>query len=190
MIESNLTVNSSSQVERALEEFRKQVLEPYGMKFLIVGSLALNKLGMEVDEPHDIDMEVICTPEQEKNVFQLLSDSQKNSMYQIKGQGDYHSNAERLMDKVTWKHNPYIFKWGDCLINVWVVTEFSHTYIQLSNGICYVQVMSVIRKKTAYQRDKDRAFLVNLAYRFLRMCGANSEKTSAYSTPTGENPND
>ena len=43
MIESNLTVDSSSQVERALEEFRKQVLEPYGMKFLIVGSLALHK---------------------------------------------------------------------------------------------------------------------------------------------------
>lgn len=46
MIESNLTVNSSNQVERALEEFRKQVLEPCGMKFLIVGSLALHKLGM------------------------------------------------------------------------------------------------------------------------------------------------
>ena len=106
MIESNLTVDSSSQVERALEEFRKQVLEPYGMKFLIVGSLALHKLGMEVDEPHDIDMEVICTPEQEKNIFQLLSDSQKNDMYQMKEQEDYHSNAERLMDKVTWKHKP------------------------------------------------------------------------------------
>lgn len=183
MIKSNLTVNSSNQVERALEEFRKQVLEPCGMKFLIVGSLALHKLGMEVDEPHDIDMEVICTPEQEKNVFQLLSDSQKNNMYQIKVEENYHSNAERLMDKVTWKHKPYIFKWGNCLINVWVVTEFSHTYIQLQNGICYAQVMSVIRKKIAYQRNKDRAFLVNLAYRFLGMCGANGKRTSAVFTP-------
>lgn len=84
----------------------------------------------------------------------------------MKEREDYHSNAERLMDKVTWKHKPYIFKWGDRLINVWVVTEFSHTYIQLQNGICYAQVMSVIRKKIAYQRNKDRAFLVNLAYPF------------------------
>lgn len=182
MITSDLTTNSSNPVERALDEFRKQVLEPYGMKFLIVGSLALYKLGMEVDEPHDIDMEVICTPEQEKNIFKLLSDSQANNMYLMKEHEDYHSNAERLMDKVTWKHKPYIFKWGDRLINVWVVTEFSHTYIQLSNGICYAQVMSVIRKKIAYQRNKDRAFLVNLAYRFLGMCGANSKRTSAVFT--------
>ena len=183
MIESNLTVDSSSKVERALEEFRKQVLEPNGIKFLIVGSLALNKLGMEVDEPHDIDMEVICTPEQEQNIFKLLSDSQKNNMYQMKENEGYHSNAERLMEKVTWKHKPYIFKWGDCFINVWVVTEFSHTYIQLQNGICYAQVMSVIRKKIAYQRNKDRAFLVNLAYRFLEMCGASSKRTSSLFNP-------
>lgn len=143
MITSDLTTDSLNPVERALEEFRKKVLEPYGVKFLIVGSLALHKLGMEVDEPHDIDMEVICTPEQEQNIF----------------------------------------KWGDRLINVWVVTEFSHTYIQLSNGICYAQVMSVIRKKIAYQRNKDRAFLVNLAYRFLGMCGANGKRTSAVFTP-------
>ena len=49
MITSDLTTNSSNPVERALEEFREQVLEPCGMKFLIVGSLALHKLGMEVD---------------------------------------------------------------------------------------------------------------------------------------------
>lgn len=34
MITSDLTTNSSNPVERALDEFRKQVLEPYGMKFL------------------------------------------------------------------------------------------------------------------------------------------------------------
>ena len=110
MITSDLTTNSSNPVERALEEFRKQVLEPYGMKFLIVGSLALHKLGMEVDEPHDIDMEVICTPEQEKTIFKLLSDSQANNMYNMEEREDYRSNAERLMDKVTWTHKPYIFK--------------------------------------------------------------------------------
>lgn len=183
MITSDLTTNSSNPVEQALEEFRKQVLEPCGMKFLIVGSLTLHKLGMEVDEPHDIDMEVICTPEQEKNVFQLLSDSQKNNMYQMKVQENYHSNAERLMDKVTWKHKPYIFKWGDRLINVWVVSEFSHEYVTLDSGIKFAKVMSVIRKKIAYQRNKDRAFLINLAYRFLGMCGANGKRTSAVFTP-------
>lgn len=39
--------------------------------------------------------------------------------------------------------------------------------------------MSVIRKKIAYQRNKDRAFLINLAYRFLGMAGANGKNLSA-----------
>lgn len=172
-----------TRIKTALDGFRKSVLEAHGMDFLIVGSLALHELGMETAEPHDIDMEVKCTPEQEQNIFKLLSDSQKNTMYQMQVKEDYHSNAERRMDKVTWTHKLYIFKWGNCLINVWVVTEFSHTYIQLQNGICYAQVMSVIRKKIAYQRNKDRAFLVNLAYRFLGMCGANGKRTSAVFTP-------
>lgn len=63
------------------------------------------------------------------------------------------------------------------------VADSVFTYIQLQNGICYAQVMSVIRKKIAYQRNKDRAFLVNLAYRFLGMCGANGKRTSAVFTP-------
>lgn len=168
-----------TRIKTALDGFRKSVLDAHGMDFLIVGSLALHELGMETGEPHDIDMEVKCTPEQEQSIFKLLSDSQKQSMYLMKEHEDYHSNAERLMDKVTWKHKPYIFRWGDRLINVWVVTEFSHTYIQLQNGICYAQVMSVIRKKIAYRRNKDRAFLVNLAYRFLGMVGANGKNLSA-----------
>lgn len=56
---------------------------------------------METAEPHDIDMEVKCTPEQEQSIFKLLSDSQKNTMYQMQEKEDYLSNAERRMDKVT-----------------------------------------------------------------------------------------
>lgn len=112
-------------------------------------------------------------------IFKLLSDSQKQSMYQMKEQEDYLSNAERRMDKVTWKHKPYLFQWGDVIINVWVVSEFSHEYVTLDSGIKFAKVMSVIRKKIAYQRNKDRAFLINLAYRFLGMVGANWKNLSA-----------
>lgn len=124
-------------------------------------------------------MEVKCTPEQEQNIFKLLSDSQKNTMYQMQEKEDYHSNAERRMDKVTWTHKPYLFQWGDVIINVWVVSEFSHEYVTLDSGIKFAKVMSVIRKKIAYQRNKDRAFLINLAYRFLGMVGANGKNLSA-----------
>ena len=135
-----------TRIKTALDGFRKSVLEAHGMDFLIVGSLALHELGMETGEPHDIDMEVKCTPEQEQSIFKLLSDSQKQSMYQMKEQEDYLSNAERRMDKVTWKHKPYLFQWGDVIINVWVVSEFSHEYVTLDSGIKFAKVMSVIRK--------------------------------------------
>lgn len=55
-----------TRIKTALDGFRKSVLEAHGMDFLIVGSLALHELGMETGEPHDIDMEVKCTPEQER----------------------------------------------------------------------------------------------------------------------------
>lgn len=168
-----------TRIKTALDGFRKSVLDAHGMDFLIVGSLALHELGMETGEPHDIDMEVKCTPEQEQSIFKLLSDSQKQSMYQMKEQEDYLSNAERRMDKVTLKHKPYLFQWGDVIINVWVVNEFSHEYVTLDSGIKFAKVMSVIRKKIAYQRNKDRAFLINLAYRFLGMVGANGKNLSA-----------
>lgn len=168
-----------TRIKTALDGFRKSVLDAHGMDFLIVGSLALHELGMETAEPHDIDMEVKCTPEQEQSIFKLLSDFQKNTMYQMKEQEDYLSNAEHRMDKVTWKHKPYLFQWGDVIINVWVVSEFSHEYVTLDSGIKFAKVMSVIRKKIAYQRNKDRAFLINLAYRFLGMVGANGKNLSA-----------
>ena len=101
-----------TRIKTALDGFRKSVLDAHGMDFLIVGSLALHELGMETAEPHDIDMEVKCTPEQEQSIFKLLSDSQKNTMYQMQEKEDYHSNAERRMDKVTWTHKPYLFQWG------------------------------------------------------------------------------
>lgn len=128
-----------TRIKTALDGFRKSVLEAHGMDFLIVGSLALHELGMETAEPHDIDMEVKCTPEQEQNIFKLLSDSQKNTMYQMKEKEDYLSNAERRMDKVTWTHKPYLFQWGDVIINVWVVSEFQ-------SRVCYTRQRNQVRK--------------------------------------------
>lgn len=60
-----------TRIKTALDGFRKSVLDAHGMDFLIVGSLALHELGMETGEPHDIDMEVKCTPEQEQSIFQV-----------------------------------------------------------------------------------------------------------------------
>lgn len=177
-----------TRIKTALDGFRKSVLDAHGMDFLIVGSLALHELGMKTGEPHDIDMEVKCTPEQEQSIFKLLSDSQKQSMYQMKEQEDYLSNAERRMDKVTWKHKPYLFQWGDVIINVWVVSEFSHEYVTLDSGIKFAKVMSVIRKKIAYQRNKDRAFLINLAYRFLGMVAQTERIYPLYSIRIADNP--
>lgn len=169
MSNSNLTVNCSNRIEKTLFDFCEKVLEPNKIDFLIVGSLALKKLGMECDEPHDIDMEVICTSEQEK-IFKLLSDSRNNDFYETDEKIGYLSKAERRMDKVTWSKKPYIFEWCGVLINIWVVSEFSHPYITLQNGINYAQIMSVIRKKIAYNRQKDMRFLIRLATRFLKMC--------------------
>lgn len=101
------------------------------------------------------------TPEQEQSIFKLLSDSQKNTMYQMKEQEDYLSNAERRMDKVTWKHKPYLFQWGDVIINVWVVSEFSHEYVTLDSGIKFAKVMSVIRKKIASISAQQRPSVPN-----------------------------
>lgn len=165
-----------SQPAFGCEYAEEQAVEP-------VPETLFDELGMETAEPHDIDMEVKCTPEQEQNIFKLLSDSQKQSMYQMKEKEDYLSNAERRMDKVTWTHKPYLFQWGDVIINVWVVSEFSHEYVTLDSGIKFAKVMSVIRKKIAYQRNKDRAFLINLAYRFLGMVGANGKNLSAVFNP-------
>ena len=63
-----------TRIKTALDGFRKSVLDAHGMDFLIVGSLALHELGMETGEPHDIDMEVKCTPEQEQSIFKLRLD--------------------------------------------------------------------------------------------------------------------
>lgn len=55
-----------TRIKTALDGFRKSVLDAHGMDFLIVGSLALHELGMETGEPHDIDMEVKCTPDRNR----------------------------------------------------------------------------------------------------------------------------
>lgn len=91
----------------------------------------------------------------------------------------YCTNPAACQACRSWKHKPYLFQWGDVIINVWVVSEFSHEYVTLDSGIKFAKVMSVIRKKIAYQRNKDRAFLINLAYRFLGMVGANGKNLSA-----------
>lgn len=162
-------------LEEQFDNFVNKVLKPQKADYLIVGSLALYRLGMDVI-PHDIDIEVKC---QNEETFKLLAQSQSNDFYE----NQYLSEAELRMEKVTWKHKPYVFKWQDTTINVWVVTEFSHEdIIILENGVKVAGAMSVIRKKMAYQREKDKAFCVNFASRFLTLAGANPTNVSSVSS--------
>lgn len=149
-------------------DFKEKVLDKEQMKCLVVGSLALNLLGLTETEPHDVDIEVICTEEQEEK-FKMLASSQGNNFF-LKEADQYSSEAEKRMDKVTWTHKPYIFKWRNTLINIWAVREFSHdNVIKLYNGVCVAPVMSVVRKKVAYKRTKDIQFVANIAKKFLNL---------------------
>ena len=152
------------QILETLVDFEQQVLVPNKMDYLIVGSLALNLLGLE-NEVHDIDLEVICTPEQEAAIFRLLSRSQQYTFHEQ----NYSGTAEARMDKITWSPKPYLFSWNGVMINVWVVSKFSHPYVTLKSGHNVATLMSVLRKKTAYNREKDVRFMAKYAAKFIEM---------------------
>lgn len=125
----------------------------------VVGSLALARLGLDVVvQPHDIDIEMVCDDAMEARL-RLLAESQNRDFHTVKCGASYPVDAERYMERVTWKHKPYIFKWDDTLINVWAVTAISHSYIQDSKGLKWAVVGSVLDRKCAYRRAKDYAFI-------------------------------
>lgn len=156
-----------NKIEEALKSFVKTVITPNNMECLLVGSFALNMLGMELGEPHDIDMEVILKNPEQEHIFQVFSEACGNEFYKEKC--DNYECAEKRMENVTWVHKPYIFNWKGVEVNVWIVSEFSHSFITLKDGINVATVMSVIRKKVAYNRKKDIRFCGKMARKFLSL---------------------
>lgn len=156
-----------NKIKEALDSFVKTIIVPNDMKCLLVGSLALNMLGMELGEPHDIDMEVILKNPEQESILKTLSEASGNDFYKKKCES--YECAENRMENVTWEHKPYIFTWKGVEINVWVVSEFSHNFITLQNEINVATVMSVVRKKVAYNRKKDIRFCSKMAKKFLSL---------------------
>lgn len=132
-----------------IEEFNlkaqivRKFMESQNMDFLIVGSGALLMCGIPLSrEPHDVDIEVICTKEQEQKlkVLHEANDSVKGSS----------------------PNCPYIFKIKDIPVNVWVVDEFTHKHTIKCDNIKYATVSSVLQKKMSYKRSKDFQDLLNI----------------------------
>lgn len=152
-MEDNLTKTKTLIEKEVLEDIKKNLFDKNNISFLVVGSLALQESGFDVI-PHDIDIEAICTEEQEK-ILSILSASCGNNYYE----DSYRDEAERKMENVTWKHKPFIFKWRETLINVWAVDRFSHPYFLNEEGIKIAKPVSVLKKKMAYGREKDHKTL-------------------------------
>lgn len=124
----------------ALASFREKMNE-MDIDFIVGGSLALEKLGVPLSrEPHDVDLECICTEEQEK-LFAMLADSSGNNFYK-----SIYPSTEKP---------PYIFKWMGIVFNVWAYREFTHKTFVWSDYMKFAGMESVLRKKMSYRRAKD-----------------------------------
>lgn len=143
--------------DAVLTDIKEKLFDKNEIPFLVVGSLALQESGFDVI-PNDIDIEAICTEEQE-NILSILSASCGNDYYE----NDYEdSEAEKRMENVTWKHKPFIFQWQEFSINVWAVEKFSHPYFLNEEGIKFAKPLSVLKKKMAYGRTKDQKTFANI----------------------------
>jgi len=116
--------------------------------FIVTGSLALLVCGFPIKHhPHDIDIEVRYTSDEHKIELQKLFASLANAYG-----NDYYKFSEGYGDDEHQK--PYIFKFRDTVINVWLVKEFNHKFVFL-DYIKFATVRSILEKKMKYQRPKD-----------------------------------
>lgn len=143
-------------MDTVLIDIKEKLFDKNGIPFIVVGSLALQESGFDI-VPKDIDIEAICTEEQEK-ILSILSSSCGSEYYKV----NYEDEAEKRMENVTWKHKPFIFQWCETMINVWVVEEFSHPYFLNEEGIKFAKPLSVLKKKMAYGRTKDQKAFANI----------------------------
>lgn len=128
----------------------KRFLDSQKLDFMVVGSGALLICGFPLGrEPHDIDVEVQCTEEQEK-VLKTAADLCGNNFYETK---------EEYPEITGFDHKPYIFQLplsnGKIIVNAWAVRKFTHKQFVTSDDVKYATVTSVLRRKMAYKRIKD-----------------------------------
>lgn len=143
-------------------DFKRDFLDIHKIPFVVVGSLALQESGFDVN-PHDIDIEAICN-EREEKILDALAKSSGSNFHE-----SYNGEAEKKMEKVTWSHKPYMFKWGSTVINVWVVTEFSHEFFVNKDGMKIAKPISVLKKKMAYRRSKDYQTLNKIIQQIVKL---------------------
>lgn len=151
-----------------LTSFMNDVIYKNDMKALVVGSLALNLLGFVDSFPNDVDLEVKLSDSGQEQIFKLLSNQYGNNYYKTP---EYKEDLDPSLSgiRVTWNHKPYIFEWRGVKYNVWIVDDFSHDYVTLSNGLNISKVMSVLKTKMSYGRDKDVLFISNIAKNLLSL---------------------
>lgn len=143
-------------------DFKRDFLDIHKIPFVVVGSLALQESGFDVNL-HDIDIEAICN-EREEKILDVLAKSSGSNFHE-----SYNGEAEKRMEKVTWSHKPYAFKWGSTVINVWVVTEFSHEFFVNKDGIKIAKPISVLKKKMTYRRSKDYQTLNKIIQQIVKL---------------------
>ena len=166
-------MNTTEKLLDTLYDFYNDVLAPNGMQATVVGSLALALHGLPV-RPHDIDLEVIATdlPKAEA-LFGALAKANKCTLHSyLIGTG-----PENRLKRVTWTHKPFIFKYNEVTVNVWLVNEFSHPNSHLmiipvgwrALSIAVAPVASVLEVKAAYQRVKDVRGLLHFAHTLIKL---------------------
>ncbi len=147
-----------------LNRFVGEILNPIEADFMIVGSTALYILGITENTPKDIDLEVKLKSNDDRNIFKALALQSGNEFFKKAA-----TDVEYGMDNVTWVNKPYIFNWGGEVFNIWIVEDFSHKSIQLNTGYLVAEAMSVIKKKMAYKREKDRVFMKDLIAKLIEL---------------------
>lgn len=129
--------------------------------FIVVGSSALLVCGFPLKRNvGDIDIEVLCSEEQEQ-VFKALADAYGNNFYKV--QEDYP-------EKTGFDHKPYIFEIAGVEVNVWCVRKFTHSMLVEVRGIRFSTLMSTLSKKMAYKRKKDSQDVLSFAVTLIEMC--------------------
>lgn len=124
----------------------KILLDGWGTKWAVVGSIAFVANGMKINrEIDDIDLEVVCNEEQE-SIFKNLAESQGV---------DFHNNKET--NKFTNnKNKPYIFNFFGVIVNVFVSKDkLSHPSILERGGIPIPTLDTLIESKVKFHRPKD-----------------------------------
>lgn len=139
----------------------KKFFERLGFEdILFVGSSALLACGFPLNrKPKDIDVEIICSEEEEKT-FRALAEAYGNDFYKI---------VEDYPVTDGFSHKPYIFEIENIMVNVWCVKSYTHPHYVSYEGINFAPVCSILEKKFRYGREKDNLDGLSFIQTFLNL---------------------